>query len=92
MDAVGIEGCEGRLRWIVAAHVQAHFAALVAHHQFAARMHRRQRDDERREHAGRLLGVAVADEMAALVVDQELVQLGGHGFSHAEPGGGSRHD
>jgi hypothetical protein len=77
---------------VVAAHVQAHFAALVAHHQLAARMHRRQRDDERREPARRFLGVAVADEMAALVVDRELVQIGRHGVGHSKPGGGSRHE
>ena len=41
-------------------------------------MQRRQGDDQRGEHPRRLFGVAVADEEAALVVDQQLVQLGHH--------------
>ena len=92
MHAVGVEGGEGHLRRLVAAQVEPDLAALVAHDQLAAREGRRQRHHERREHAGRLLGVAVADEEAALVVDQQLVELGRDRLVDAQSLGGAGDD
>jgi len=36
MDAVGVEGREGRFRWIFAAQIESDLAALVLHREFAA--------------------------------------------------------
>ena len=92
MHAVGVEGGEGRLRRVVAAQVEPDLAALVAHDQLAAREGGRQRDHEGREHAGRLLGVAMADEEAALIIEQQLVELGCDRRVNAEPLGDAGQD
>ena len=59
----------------------------MANRQFATGVQRRQRDDQRGEHSCRLLGVAMVHEEAALVVDQQLVQLGDHTGAGTQPGG-----
>ena len=69
MHAIGVEGGEGGLRRVVAAQVEPDLAALVAHDQLATCERGRQRDHEGREHARRLLGVAMADEEAAFIIE-----------------------
>ena len=56
----------------------------MAHQEFAAGIDRRQHDDEGGEHAGRLLGVAMAHEETAGVVHQELVKFRRDRPGHAE--------
>ena len=51
-----------------------------------------QDDDERGEHARRLLGVAVAHEEPALAIEQQLVEPGRDRPSDAEAVRGARHD
>jgi hypothetical protein len=87
MQAVGIEGGIFGFRGVVASHREPDLAPAMAQHQLATRMQRWHGDDERREHARRFLGVAVADEETALVVDQQLVQLSRHTGTCAQPGG-----
>lgn len=87
MHAVGIEGGPGDLGNISAAQVESSFALAMTDHQFTARVQRRQRHDQRAEHPRRLLGVAMLEEKAALVVDQQLVQLGLHPGACAETRG-----
>ena len=87
MYAVGIEGGPGNLGHISAAQVESSFAPVMTDHQFTARVQRRQRDDQRAEHPGRLLRVTMLEEKAALVVDQQLVQLGLHPGACAETHG-----
>ena len=87
VHAIGIEGSERGLGRVFAAQIEPHLALAVAHHELAPGVNRWQRDDQRGKHAGGLLGVAVADEEAALVVDQQLVQLGVHAGAGAQPGG-----
>jgi hypothetical protein len=55
----------------------------TAHYELAPGVERGQRDDEGGKHARRLLGVAVFDEEAALVVDEQLVEVCCHGRGHA---------
>jgi hypothetical protein len=43
--------------------------------------------DGHSEHAGGLLGVPVADEEAAGIVDEKLIELGCDGLAHAEAEG-----
>ena len=85
MHAVGVEGGEGGLRRVVAAQVEPDLAALVAHDQLATCERGRQRDHEGREHARRLLGITMADEEAALIIEQQLVELGCDRGIDAEP-------
>ena len=56
------------------AQVDAALLATVTDPQLAALVERRQPYDEGREHAVDLLGVAVGDEEAALVVDEQLIE------------------
>jgi hypothetical protein len=53
---------------------------------------RRSCQHERGEHAGRILGVATADEEAALIVEVQLVELGDHGLSNTQARGGTGYD
>jgi hypothetical protein len=87
VHAVGIERGPGQLGKVRAAQIEAHFAFAMTDHQFTAAVQRRQRDDQRAEHPGRLFGVAMVEEEAALVVDQKLVQLGLNPGTGAEPNG-----
>ena len=64
----------------------------MAHDEFTAGVPGRQRDEQRGEHAGCFFGVAVADEEAALVVHQQLVELGHHLRRNAQAAGHLRHD
>jgi hypothetical protein len=84
VHAVGIEGGPGDFGNISAAQIESSFAFAMTDHQFTASVQRRQRDDQRAEHPERLLGVAMLEEKAALVVDQQLVQLGLHAGACAE--------
>ena len=64
----------------------------MAHQEITPFVQRGQCDDQGGEHAGRFLGVAVADEETALVIDQQFVQFRRHRFRHTEPGRGADHD
>lgn len=92
VHAVRIEGRKGDLRRLVGCQIEVSLAILVAHHELAALRLRRQRQHQRGEHADSFLGVAMADEEAALVIDQQLVELGGDGAGHAEPLGRACND
>jgi len=59
----------------------------MANVELTTRVQRRQRNDQRGEHPCRLLGVAMGHEEAALVVDQQLVQLGDHTGAGTQPSG-----
>ena len=78
VTAVGIEGGKGGLRWLLAVQVESHLLALVADDQFPAAELAGQDDDQGREHARGLLGVAMRDEEVLGPVDQELVECGLH--------------
>ena len=92
MDAIGVEGCECRLGWLLAFEVEPGLAILVSDHEFAACGDRGQREHQGRKHAGGLLGVAMAHEEAALVINEEFVKLGRNRFAHAESLGDARQD
>src|SRR5262245_29895789 len=74
VHAVGIEGGERHLGWLVAGKIELRLPPLVANHDVPAGRERRQREDERPKHARLLLSVAVTDKEAAFVVDEELVE------------------
>ncbi len=57
---------------------------LVTDHQFAAGEQRRQQDHQRAEHPVQLLGIAVAEEEAARLVEQQLMERGRNRGLHAE--------
>ena len=84
VHAVGVEGGETRFGRIVPVQVQPDAAVLVTDHQFAAGEQRRQHDHQRAEHAWQFLGIAVAEEEAARLVEQQLVQRRGDRGLHAE--------
>ena len=92
VPAVGVEGRKGDLGCILAAERETHLAPLMADQQLAARVRRGQHDDQGGEHARQLLGVTMAEEEAALVIHQHLVQLRADRTLHAEPLGAARHD
>ena len=73
--AVGVERREGKLGRLLDVHVDGDLAAMVADEQLAAAARDRQRDRQGRDHAVRLLGVAVCGEEAAAFVDEQLVEL-----------------
>ena len=87
VDAVGIEGREADLRRLLGARVEHHLPAEMPYDQFAATVGRGQHEDQRCEHARDLFRVPVADEEAALIVDEELVELGRDRLGHTEAGG-----
>ena len=90
--AVGIKGSVSGLGRVGSAQLQTHLTPFVAHDELAPTVLGGQRDEQRGEHAGGLFGVAVADEKAAFVVDQQLVQLRHHRSRHAQTGGDPRYD
>ena len=49
--------------------------ALMGHHELASGMHRRQTDDQRRDHAIKLFAIAVRQKEIALFVDEQLVEM-----------------
>ena len=89
MFAVGEEGGALESAQAVAlAEIDGDFLAAVAHKEPSAFMRGRQGDDERSEHGGEFFGVAVRQEVAALLIDQELVEFGGDLAIDAEVCGG----
>ena len=76
VDTISVERGEGGFRGVVGLQVVALFLVLMAHDQRAALADRGQGDDQRGEHARLLFRVAVRDEEAALIVDQQLIQAG----------------
>src|SRR5262249_22487029 len=75
LHAVRVEGGKCHLGRIVVCEVEPHFALLVTNYKLSTRRQRGQRQHERRKHARRLLGIAVADEEATLVVDEQFVEF-----------------
>jgi hypothetical protein len=69
-----------------------YLAPLVPHHELSARCKGGQRQHERREHARLLLSIAVTDEEAAPVVDEQFVEVGRNRVTDAKPLGGQRND
>jgi hypothetical protein len=84
VQAVGVEGREAGLERVVAAEIDARFLVAVAHDQPAAGAAGRQGEHEGRDHAGRLLAVAVRLEEITRPVDQQLVELGPQSAANAE--------
>lgn len=87
MHAVGIEGREADLRRLLRTQVEYYLPAKMLYDQLATAMGRRQHEHHRCEHAGDLLGIAVADEEAAGIVDKKLVEVGRDRLTHTEPEG-----
>ena len=85
VNAIGVERGESDFGRVGGAHIELRLASAVTHDQFAAAANRGQHDHQRGEHAGRLLGVAMAGEEAAFVIDQQLVELGLDRVLDAEP-------
>ncbi len=92
MHTISVKGGKRDLGRFVTPQVDPHLAIIVTHDQLAAIGLRRQRHHKCRKHARRLLGVAMADEKAALVVDQQLVEFGRHLPMNAQPFGSTRHN
>ena len=84
MHAVSVESGEGRLAWVLAAHIERYFAPLVPHHEFAAGIDRGQYDHEGGEHAGALFSIPMAYKKIALAIDEKLVELCGDRFGYAK--------
>src|SRR5439155_19643796 len=74
VHAVCIERGEPDLRRIVRPEVKAYIAAFGTHDEFATGKLRWQHDQQGREHARGLFGVAVADEETATIIDQQLIE------------------
>jgi hypothetical protein len=85
VDAVRIEARECNFGRLVALELETHLPVLVPHDQLAALRLCRERQHQRCEHTGHFLGVAVADEEAALVIDEELVEGSRDRVGHAKP-------
>ena len=92
MHTVGIESREGDLGWLIAGEIKTRLTLPVPHDKLAALRLGGQRQHQSGKHAGCLFGVAVADEETALVVNQELVELGRHLPGDAEAICGLLHD
>jgi hypothetical protein len=67
-------------------------AVLVLQDEFATSVKGGQDDDQSGEHAGSLLGIAMAEEEAVLIVDEELIELRLHRLTHAQAFGGACHN
>ena len=87
VHAVGVEARNADLRRVLRTQVERRLPASVLDDQFAAAVGRGQHERHRREHAGDLLGVPVADEEAAGVVDEKLVEVGRNRPAHAQSEG-----
>ena len=64
--------------------VEPNLAVLMTDQKFTSGRCRGQYHHQRGEHPGRFLGIAVAREEAAFIVDQQLVELGLHRLSDAK--------
>jgi hypothetical protein len=85
VDAVGVEGTPRDLGRVLAAQVEPHVAVTMTNDELASLVGRREHDHQRGEHAVHLLGVAVLDEEAPCIVDEEFVELRADRSGHAEP-------
>ena len=92
VPAVGVESGVSDFRRLRRREVEADLALAVADAQLAAGVERRQDDHQGGEHPRRLLGITMADEKTAGIVDQQLVQLGRDGFADTQTGFAARDD
>jgi hypothetical protein len=88
VDAVGIKCGEADLGRLLGMRVEHHLASEMPHDQLAAAMGRGQDDRQCGKHPGKLFRVAVVDEKAAGVIDEQLVEIRRHRFADAETAGG----
>ena len=83
MDAIRVEGDEGKLGRLVGAQVDDGLALAVTDDQLAAGARHRQRHHQRGHHAIHLLGVPVRGEEPTRFVHQQLVKLRRRVFGRA---------